>query len=62
MYDSHLICASPSTDRPRCSITTFLYRIAFTVLHASFFIENVGLFYLELYCKKNECLVTWQNL
>lgn len=38
MYDGQW-CMTP--DQPRCSLTTFLYRVAFTVWHASFFIERV---------------------
>lgn len=43
MYEGSYFCASTVVDReqPRCSITTFLYRVAFTVFHASFFMENV---------------------
>ncbi|EDS25858.1 tensin [Culex quinquefasciatus] len=39
MYDAHHDEAS-DPNAPRCSITTFLHRVAFTVLHASFFLEN----------------------
>ncbi|XP_062560526.1 tensin-2 isoform X3 [Armigeres subalbatus] len=39
MYDDHYDEAS-DPNAPRCSITTFLHRIAFTVLHASLFLEN----------------------
>lgn len=31
---------SANSWMPRCSITTLLYRIAFTVLHATFFLER----------------------
>lgn len=31
---------STNSWMPRCSITTLLYRIAFTVLHATFFLER----------------------
>nr|CAJ14145.1 tensin [Anopheles gambiae] len=39
MYDDHYDETNDPTV-PRCSVTTFLHRIAFTVLHASFFLEN----------------------
>ncbi|KFB38000.1 tensin [Anopheles sinensis] len=39
MYDDHYDEAKDPTV-PRCSVATFLHRIAFTVLHASFFLEN----------------------
>lgn len=40
MYDDHYDEAC-DPNAPRCSITTFLHRVAFTVLHASLFLENV---------------------
>ncbi|XP_050067868.1 uncharacterized protein LOC126556583 isoform X2 [Anopheles maculipalpis] len=39
MYDDHYDETKDPTV-PRCSVATFLHRIAFTVLHASFFLEN----------------------
>ncbi|XP_055526399.1 tensin-2 isoform X3 [Wyeomyia smithii] len=42
MYDDHHDEAG-DPNAPRCSMTTFLRRVAFTVLHASLFLENKNL-------------------
>lgn len=34
--------AVQSAWSPRCSMTTFLHRIAFTVWHATLYLERVG--------------------
>lgn len=57
MYDENYDEVHVDPWAPRCSITTFLHRIAFTVLHASFFLERknivkqVGFFLLLLTVK-----------
>lgn len=40
MYDENSVYVEDDPWAPRCSITTFLHRIAFTVMHASFFLER----------------------
>lgn len=41
MYDEYSELTQQDPETPRCSIRTFLYRIAFTVFHASLYIERV---------------------
>lgn len=46
MFDEY---PNHNPDEPHCTISTFLHRIAFTVLHASFYIERVECFYV-MFC------------
>lgn len=43
MYDEHSDSTIADPLAARCSMTTFLNRIAFTVFHASLYIERVCL-------------------
>jgi len=40
MYDENCDEVIADPNAPRCSIVTFLHRVAFTVLHASLFLER----------------------